>query len=115
GGVDGPAADAPLVGRGEQHGVGVQTEVGQALAVCGGHGRGDLTDHLVGVVDLQGAGRQERGQLGGVGEPFVYDVDVVVLLDGVQDLDEAGVAEQGESGGAACRDRVQGCDDGLVR
>src|SRR5690606_7148940 len=60
----------------------------------------DLTDHLVGVVDLQGAGRQERGQLGGVGEPFVYDVDDVVLLDGVQDLDEAGVAQQG---GGACR------------
>src|SRR5690606_39521401 len=86
-------------GIGRFHVTGVQT-CALPISVCGGHGRGDLTDHLVGVVDLQGAGRQERGQLGGVGEPFVYDVDDVVLLDGVQDLDEAGVAQQG---GGACR------------
>ncbi|MGX1119376.1 hypothetical protein RKD37_004739 [Streptomyces ambofaciens] len=99
-GVDGEPADPPLARRRPQHGVGVQTKMGEALAVGGRHGRRDLTDHLVGVVHLQRPGGEERGQLGGVGEPLVHDVDEVVVLDGIQHLDEAGVAEQG---GRACR------------
>ena len=67
----------------------------------GGHGRGDLADHLVRVVRLQRPGGEHSGQLDGVGKPLVHDVDEVVLLDGVEDLDEARVAEQrrGTGGG----------------
>ena len=73
--------------------------MGEALAVCGGHGLGDLADELVGVVRLQRAGGEQVGELGGVGQPLVDDVDEVVLLDGVEDLHEAGVAEQRRGAG----------------
>lgn len=94
-GVDGQPADPPLARRRTQHRVGAQTKMGEALPVRGRHGRRDLTDHLVGVVHLQRPGGEESGQLGGVREPLVHDVDEVVVLDGVQYLDETGIAEQG--------------------
>ena len=93
-GVHGEAADAVLAGRRAQHRAGRQPQMGQPLAVGGGHGLGDLADQLVGVVRLQRAGGEERGEFGGVRQPLVDDVDEVVLLDGVQDLDEPGVAQQ---------------------
>ena len=86
--------------------LGVQPQMGEALAVGGGHGLGDLADQLVGVVRLQRPGGEQRGELGGVGQPLVDDVDEVVLLDGVEDLDEAGVAEQ--RGGAGRRQHGAG-------
>lgn len=84
--------------------------MGEAFAVGGGHRVGELADELVGVVGLHRPGGQQRGQLGGVGEPFVDDVDEVVLLDGVQHLDEAGVAEQGGRAGR----RQYGAGPGVV-
>src|SRR4051812_6495960 len=68
--------------------------MGQTLAMSGSHRGADLADHLVGVVRLHGAGGDHGGQLDGVGQPLVDDVDEFVLLDGVQYLDEARVAEQ---------------------
>ncbi len=94
GGVDREAADAPLAGGGAQDGAGVEPEVGEALAVGGGHGLGDLLGQLVDVVRLQRPGGEQRGQLGGVRQPLVDHVDDLVLLDGVEDLDEARVAEE---------------------
>lgn len=73
--------------------------MGQTFAVRGGHGLGDLGDHLVGVVHLQRPGGQQSRQLGRVRQPFVDDIDKVVLLDGVEDLDEAGVTEEGGGAG----------------
>lgn len=75
--------------------------MGQALAVRGGHGLGDLADELVGVVRLQRPVGEHRGELGGVRQPLMDHVDEVVLLDGVQDLDEPGVTQQrrGTGGG----------------
>lgn len=69
--------------------------MGQSLAMRGRHGLGDLADELVGVVGLHRPRAEQRGELGGVRQPFVDDVDEVVLLHGVEDLHEAGVAEQG--------------------
>lgn len=109
--VHGEAADTPLTGRGAQDGVGVQTQMGEALAVGGGHRGRHLADHLVGVVRLQRPWCEERGQLDGVGQPLVDDVDEVVLLDGVEDLDEPGIAEQG-GGAGRCQD---GTRPGVVR
>lgn len=80
----------------------------QSFTVRGGHGLGDLAHELVGVVGFEGAGGQQRRQLGGVGEPFVDDVDDVVLLHGVQDLDEARVTEQRGGTGAASTERARG-------
>ncbi len=85
--------------------------MGQALAVGGGHRGGHLGDHLIGVVHLQRAGGEQRGQFGGVGEPLMNDVDEVVLLDGVQYLDEAGVAEERRGTGRG----QHGTGPGMVR
>lgn len=65
----------------------------------GGHGLRDLADELVGVVGLQGAGSEQRGDFSRVGQPFVHDIDEIVLLDGIQDLHEARVAEKGRGPG----------------
>ncbi len=81
--------------------------MGEALTVGRRHGARDLTDHLVGVVDLQRTGGEKSGQLGGVGQPFVDDVDEVVLLDGVEDLDEARIAQQRRGAGAASTERAR--------
>lgn len=94
-GIHREPADAPLAGRGAQYGTRGQPQVRQALAVRGGHGLGDLADHLVRVVHFERARGQERRQLRGVRKPLVHHIDEVVLLDRVQDLDEAGIAEKG--------------------
>ena len=55
-GVHGQAADPVLTGRAAQYGAGGEPQMGQALAVGGGHGLGDLAHELVGVVGFA-AGR----------------------------------------------------------
>lgn len=106
GGVDGEAADAPLTGRGAQHRARGEPQMCEALAVSGGHRLGDLVHELVGLVHLEGARGEQRGQLRGIGQPFVHHVHEVVLLDRVQDLDEARVAEQRRR---ACRREDGSC------
>ncbi|KDN84156.1 hypothetical protein KCH_39470 [Kitasatospora cheerisanensis KCTC 2395] len=73
--------------------------MGLAALVGGGDGVGDLADHLVGVVRLQRAVRQQFAEVPGAGQPLADDVHQLALLHGVQHLDEARVAEQGGAAG----------------
>lgn len=94
GGVHREATDPVLAGRAPQYRPGGESQMCETLTVCGRHGLGDLTDQLIGVVSIHRACCQQGRELGGVGEPFVNDIDEVVLLDRVEDLHEARVAEQ---------------------
>lgn len=112
GGVHGEAADPVLAGRAPQYRARGEPQMREALAVRGRHGLGYLADQLVGVVSVHRTGGQQSRELSGVGEPFVDDIDEVVLLDRVEYLHETRVPEQRGGPGAASTERARGWSAG---